>query len=299
MKNYLVRIVVIAIAGVLAACGVESSTAPTTPAKPVPTSMEGASCATISPDVEFGSWEHRSKTYDCFRKLAYNDWPKARTEAKHIATWGIANPNLEELVDTLTHYDSADAVGAAMKAYGLLNGNGEPGILEYYGEDWKPLTGSDWLLKAGVRYSFDTETGMHPNHHDSLLYELAELFGDALADATFAETAPHRDSDEPYQLHATLGDHEWNRQAENHGDWYDVAAVLNLINDMASDIGTPDRIMPLATYDQTATVIVGPGQSLIAAAADGLVLPAGAAAGMERGKAFEEEIRRRYRIVAE
>jgi len=47
------------------------------------------------------------------------------------------------------------------------------------------------------------------------------------------------------------------------------------------------------------TVIVGPGQSLIAAAADGLILPADAAAGMERGKAFEEEVRRRYRINME
>jgi len=299
MKNYLVRLAVIVTTGVLAACGVESSTAPTTPAEPEPTSMEGATCATISPDVEFGSWEHRSKTQDCIRKLAYNDWPKARAEATHIATWDIANPDLDELIDTLARYDSADAVHATMEAHGLLNGNGEPGILEYYGEGWQPLTGSDWLLKAGNRFSFDAETGMHPNHHDSLLYELAELFGDALADATFAEKAPHWDSDEPYQLHATLGNREWNRQAENHGDWYDVSAVLTLINEMAADIGIPDRIMPLETYDQTATVIVGPGQSMIAAAADGLILPAGAAASMERGKAFEEEYWRRYQIVVE
>ena len=299
MKDCLLPIAVIAITCVLAACGVETSTTPTTPAESVPTSMEGATCATISAGVEFDSWEHRSKTQDCIRKLAYDDWPKARAEATHIATWGIANPDLDELIDTLTRYGSADAVSAAMKAHGLLNGNGEPGILEYYGEGWMPLTGSDWLLEAGNRYSFDAETGTYPNNHDSLLYELAELFGDALADATFAETAPHWDSDEPYQLHATLGNRDWNRQAENYGDWYDVSAVLDLINEMAADIGIPDRIMPLETYDQTATVIVGPGQSLIAAAVDGLILPAGAAASMERGKAFEEEFRRRYGIGTE
>lgn len=290
MKDYLAWIAVIAICSVLVACGVESSTTSPTPAEkaePAPTSMEGATCATISPAVEFGSWEHRSSTQNCIRKLAYGDWPKARSEAAHIATWDIANPDLDDLIGTLTRYDSADAVSAAMKAHGLLNGNGEPGILEYFGEAWKPLTGSDWLLKAGNLYSFDVETGMHPNNHDYLLYELARLFGDALAEATFAETAPHWDSDEPYQLHATLGDREWHRQAENYGDWYDVSAVLNLINEMAADIGLSDRIMPLETYDQTATVIVGPGQSLIAAAADGLIFPAGAAASMERGKAFE------------
>ena len=79
----------------------------------------------------------------------------------------------------------------------------------------------------------------------------------------------------------------------------DVAAVLDLINDMAAEIGTQDRIMPLETYDQTVIVIVGPGKSLIAAAADGLLLPADATASMERGKAFEEEVRRRYRIDVE
>lgn len=302
MNDDIARIAAVAISGMLAACGVESTPDASPlppPPKPVPSSLEDAICAVLPSDIEVGGWEYRSRTQDCLRELAYEDWLKARAEAMHIGTWGIAGPDLIDLIGTLAHYDSAEAVSTAMESYGLLNGKGSPGILEYYGEDWKPVTGSDWLLKAGNQYSFDAETGMHPNQHDALLYELAGLFGDSFADAKFAETAPHWDSEEPYQLHASSGDQEWNRQAENYGDWYDVTGVIELLNEMAADMGTADRIMPLQTYDQTVTVIVGPGESLISAAADGLILPADAAAGMERGKAFEEEVRRRYRIVAD
>lgn len=298
MSDNLVGFALIAMTGMLAACGMDRAPAPVE-ATPTPTSMQGASCATLPTDVEFGTWQHRSKTHDCLRELAYNDWPRARSEATHIATWGIATADLDELIATLTRYDSAAAVRTALEARGLLNGKGRPSVLEYYGEDWKPLTGSDWLIKSGNQFSFDAETGTHPNNHDALLYELAELFGDTFEDATFAETAPHWDSEEPYQLYATLGDRKWERQAENYGDWYDVSAVLDLVNEMAADLGTRDRIMPLETGDQTVTVIVGPGQSLVSAAAEGLIRPAGATSSRERGKAFEEEILRRYRILSE
>ncbi len=307
MKKNPLGFAVIAIAAMLVACGMDGASTPAESEKPertveapaTPTSMQGATCATLPTDVEFGSWKHRSTTHNCLRRLAYKDWPKARAEAAHILTWNIANADLGELIDTLSNYESADAVAEVMRAYGLLDGDGEQETIEYYDEDWEPLTGSDWLLKAGNQFGFDAETGMHPNHHDSLLYDLAALFGDKFADATFAETAPHWESEEPYQLHATLGDQEWNRQAANYGDWYDVSAVLDLINEMAADIDSPNRIIALETGDQTVTVIVGPGQSLVAAAADGLIRPAGADASMQRGKAFEEEFLRRYRIVAE
>lgn len=268
-----------------------------TSAKAAPSGVDGASCAILPSEVEFGSWEHRSQTQACLRELAFENWTQARSEAAHIATWGVANADLDELIVTLTRYNSAAEVRTALQAYGLLNGKGRPWVLEYHGEDWRPLTGSDWLIKAGNQFSFDAETGTHPNNHDALLYEIAGLFGEAFDDATFAETAPHWDSEEPYQLYATLDDRNWKRQAENYGDWYDVSAVLDLVNEMAADTGIPDRIMPLETGDQTVTVIVGPGRSLISAANDGLIRPADATAGMSRGKAFEEEILRRYRIV--
>jgi len=296
VSNSLPRFALIAVMGVLAACGMGSAPAPETPVEAAPSSLEGASCAILPSEIEFGSWEHRSQTLTCLRELAFENWDKARSEAAHIATWGIANTDLDELTATLTRYDSADAVRTTLEAYGLLNGKGQPWILEYYGEDWNPLTGSDWLIKAGNQFSFDAETGTHPNNHDALLYELAELFGDTFDDATFAETAPHWDSEEPYQLDATLNDLKWTRQAANYGDWYDVSAVLDLVNEMAADMDALDRIMPLETGDQTVTVIVGPGQSLVSAAAEGLIRPAGAESSRERGKAFEDEIMRRYRI---
>ena len=310
VNHNLLGCALIAVIGILAACG--NGTAPEpespikgpapeseTPVKAAPSSLEGASCALLPSEIEFGSWEHRSKTQDCLRELAFENWSKARSEAAHIATWGIATSDLDELIATLTRYDSAAAVRTVLEAHGLLNGKGQPGVVEYYGEDWKPLTGSDWLIKAGNQYSFDAETGTHPNNHDILLYDLAELFGDTFEGAIFSETAPHWDSEEPYQLYATLDDRNWQRQAENYGDWYDVSAVLDLVNEMAADMGILDRIMPLETGDQTVTIIVGPGQSLVSAAAEGLIRPADAATSRERGKAFEEEILRRYRISSE
>ncbi len=261
--------------------------------------MEGSTCATLPSDVDFGSWEHISRTHDCLRQLAYTDWMAARAEVAHIASWEFASPDLDELTFALTYYDSASEVGDALRAHGLLTGKGEPGVVEYFDEDWQPLTGSDWLLTAGNLFSFDAETGMHPNEHDALLYDIARLFGDALADARFTETAPHWESDEPYQLHASFGDREWKRQAANYGDWYDVSAVLDLVNEMAADIGIEQRVMPLPTYDQTVTVIVGPGEGLVAAASVRLIRTAEAEDAMELGKVFEEEIRRRFRLDVE
>lgn len=290
---------VLGIVAMLTACGMGSEPAAKNPVKAEPTSLEGATCAVLPTDIEFSSWEHRSQTQSCLRKLAVENWPQARSEATHIAGWRIANADFDELLVTLQEYESAAAVRSALAEHGLLNGNGLPWVLEYYGEDWAALTGSDWLAESGNLYSFDAETGTHPNNHDLLLYDLTELFGDTFEDASFAEIAPHWESDEPYQLSATLGDRKWDRQAENYGDWYDVSAVLDLINEMAADVGTANRIMPLETGDQTVTVIVGPGQSLVSAATEGLIRSADAAASRERGKAFEEEVLRRYRIQAE
>ena len=50
--------------------------------------------------------------------------------------------------------------------------------------------------------------------------------------------------------------------------------------------------MPLQTYDQFVTVVVGPGEALLNAANDGLLDPATAQDSMDRGKAFEEEVRK-------
>ena len=93
-------------------------------------------------------------------------------------------------------------------------------------------------------------------------------------------------------MRATLGERSWERVAENHGDWYDVTTVLDMLNTMAADVGASKRAMPLQTYDQFVTVVVGPGEALLAAANDGLIDPAVARHSMDRGKAFEDEVRK-------
>jgi hypothetical protein len=125
-----------------------------------------------------------------------------------------------------------------------------------------------------------------------LLEALAAMFGESLEAVTFVETAPDDwKSEAPYHVRAELGERSWEREMENFGDWYDVGAVLDMLNGIAADLGSTKRIMGLETYDQYVTVIVGPGESLLIAANEGLVNPALARGSMDRGKTFEEKVR--------
>lgn len=271
---------------------------PAVPAEvPKPLGMEGATCAVLPTEGNFGTWKHGYTTADCLRELAYEDWTQASLEAAHIESWSIGHPTLGELTHSLTRYDSADKVEADLTARGLLGGEGDADFLEYADEGWQPLTVNDFLRSSGNWYWFDVETGTYPNNHDYLLYSLAELYGEPFEGAEFTEQPPPMDDDEAaYRIHATLGDREWERLAENYGDWYDVEAVLGMLNEMAADLGLAQRAMPLVTGDQTAIVIVAPGEALLAAAGEGLIRPGGMREGMDAGKAFEDALRSRYRV---
>jgi hypothetical protein len=300
MINTKPMLALVASAGLLSACGGNDADPVQPPDSSVPKvapySLAGATCALVPEEGWTGGWDQVDEMSVCLRQLAYKDWEQASSEAAHISSWP-RNGILGELVIALTHYESADGVRADLKARGLLGGSGEPDFLEYRPDAWQPLTADDWLMKEGRWYGFDAETGTFPNNHDHLLSDLARLFGGVMANARFRETPPvDWESEDPYQVYASLRDLTWTRQAENYSDWYDTDAVIHLLNEMASDLGDPQRIIMLETHDQTAIVIVGPGESLVAAATEGLINPAGADDAGERGKAFEDKVRRLYGI---
>ncbi|MDP1827695.1 MAG: hypothetical protein Q8L48_30765 [Archangium sp.] len=158
------------------------------------------------------------------------------------------------------------------------------------------VTVEGMLVAADRLERFDVETGTFPNGHHVLLARLAKL-APPLEGALFEEVAPPEDQmdDGPYELHAFLSGKRYAVRAENHGDWYDTAAVLGLLNALLIEQKSELRFVTLPTGDQTASVLVGPLPALEALQTDGLLELADSEAAMKDGKAFEEEVFRKLK----
>jgi len=152
--------------------------------------------------------------------------------------------------------------------------------------------GGTVLTLAGHAWWFDVETDRFPNYHDSLMRHLAALVAPALDDAVFEETAPRMGDAEsvPYRLTVYAGGKRLQAQALNLGDWYDVDAVMNLMNATMKEIGSDIRFIPLPTGDQS-LIIVGAPQPAIDRAIRARLIRKGDAKESERaGKEFETEV---------
>lgn len=148
------------------------------------------------------------------------------------------------------------------------------------------------LSKANVAVEFDVETGMFPNEHDSLLRSLSMLVGPALEHVIYEEKAPRLgDEREPYQLTAYSNGKRFRRPAQNLGDWYDLSAVLDLLNAVAAERQLPERFHLLATFDQIAMVVAAPPAAIDKAVEARLIALGDPGQAEASGKAFEEEVR--------
>ena len=78
--------------------------------------------------------------------------------------------------------------------------------------------------------------------------------------------------------------------AENMGHWYDVGAVLGLLNSLLKDRKSEQRLVTLPTGDQTSVGLAGSEAGIRQAAQEGLIRIEGAEAGVEAGKAFEDRV---------
>lgn len=145
------------------------------------------------------------------------------------------------------------------------------------------------LMSAGYAHWFDVETGQFPNAHDSLLRELAALVRPSLAGVVFEEIAP-KDDEGPYQLVAYADGMVYRTRAENQGDWYDVDAVLRLLDALLQARKSQDRFLVLETGDQTLIVVGGPRAAIDAALAQKLLTPGDPAEAERAGKAFEAKV---------
>jgi hypothetical protein len=67
--------------------------------------------------------------------------------------------------------------------------------------------------------------------------------------------------------------------------------VVALLNTMLRDRSDPQRLLVLATEDQTAIVVGGPAPALIAAVGEGLLDVGSGTQAAAIGKAFEAQVR--------
>jgi hypothetical protein len=147
------------------------------------------------------------------------------------------------------------------------------------------------LLAAGHAHWFDVETGLYPNQHDSLMRYLAALVSPALDDAVFEEIAPRIEDDTaPYELLAYSDGKLLHLEAENLGDWYDVGAVLALMNAVMAERNHAARYVVLASADQTAVVVAAPPSVIAQAVAAGLLELGDPAAAQIIGMEFEQRV---------
>lgn len=224
----------------------------------------------------------------CLRHLAAVDRPAAREAALRLGE--SCGRDLLETRNALVRFERPEALAAHLDSLKLVAAS--PSARRPDEPSRPPLTARDLLEQRGRVRTFDTETDQFPNAHDSLLRSLAALAGPALDTVVFEEVAPVEDQGD-YTLHAYAGGQRYTVRAQNLGDWYDVEAVLGLLNSLCRERASAVRFVALPTQDQTAAVLAGDEAGLRALVSEGLLSLASAAEGMQNGKAFEDQVRQR------
>ncbi|HEX5748482.1 MAG TPA: hypothetical protein VFZ09_19745 [Archangium sp.] len=225
----------------------------------------------------------------CLEALATLSREKAVEVAK-TRDRGAVPEGMRDTVRALTRFPASGALGAYLDGLGLTAVPGKAVAEE------SASTAEEMLLWRGRALVFDTETGMFPNAHDSLLRELSALAPGALTGVLFEEVPPTLEEEEAgkgsYRLIAWGGGKRYETRAQSYGDWYDVEAVLTFLNALARARGSEVRWLALATTDQVAHVVAGPSQALSSLLKAGLVRSGGADEARSEGREFEEEVLR-------
>src|SRR6185503_13990256 len=145
---------------------------------------------------------------------------------------------------------------------------------------------------GGAARSFDVETGTWPSEHDSLARQLALLVEPALDGVLFEEVAPNDESsDRPYEIIAHADGQHVTVLAADLGDWWDVDAVVGLLNTLLRDRESDERLVVLDSGgDQSVTVVGGSEPALREAIAQRLIAPGSGMAAYQGGTAFERQV---------
>ena len=218
----------------------------------------------------------------CIETLARIDWAAARKHATK-ATPGVRE-SLGGTADALDRFDSSDAMVKHLADRGWA--------LKIPKTARTPTNIREALQIGGRATRFDTETGSFPNNHDELMFRLARLAGDDLKGVVFEEIPPDESEMDSggYELRAYADGQRYVVPAENHGDWYDVDAVLGLLNALLVAKKSSWRYAVVPTGGQDIIVVTAPEKTLATTARNGLLSLAEASDAMEKGKAFERKV---------
>ena len=220
----------------------------------------------------------------CLTRLARIDRARAVQAAQSMPKKRRAHPALSELTHALERFSAPDALRAHLVELDLIDA-------QWTAPPPEPLTASELLIAAGRSINFDTETGTFPNGHDALLADLARLARPALDDVVFEEIPPpDPDDTSAYEIRAYAGGQRWSLSAKNLGDWFDLEAVIGLLNQLLVQKNSDVRFAVLPTGDQTATVIAASDDALTQAGEAGLIQFGTPTEAAEAGKDFERKV---------
>jgi len=173
---------------------------------------------------------------------------------------------------------------------------------EYYGKGaLRKMDAQEFLIASKLVAHFDVETDELPVRHDKLIRELASISGGVFAPAccreTFVKAADKKDPfEQPYHVAFIHGDRLYRFVARNFGDWYDLERVLIACNKALEEQGVPQRFRELEGDGQCAAVaFITPEQESLLRDAFYVVFGKDPNTAMEKGKAFEDQVRKQLR----
>ncbi|MCB0019873.1 MAG: hypothetical protein KDE09_18915 [Anaerolineales bacterium] len=158
----------------------------------------------------------------------------------------------------------------------------------HWTKDWSAFRVVREILDRQMAW-FDTESGISPPDYLDLLAHLLTI-SDPIFQATDFEQTVNEDNGESLVRYRYMNN-EYSFLARNFGDFYDVASVLQGLNQALADAGAGERFMLLYTGDQTTCVIFVPRDSFITVAQQlDLPLESDEDAGQKQGRAFEDVV---------
>jgi hypothetical protein len=153
------------------------------------------------------------------------------------------------------------------------------------------ITAIEILIERGYVHEFDAETDMFPNQHEILMDELVRFVSPDLDGVTFEEMPPQREH-EGYELIAYMDGERHSIVTQALGDWYDLQAVVGMLNSLARKRGVPARFITLPTTDQTAYVLGASKSAILTAIREEIIHIGDPATAMQLGTGFEAEVMR-------
>jgi hypothetical protein len=200
----------------------------------------------------------------CLARLATLDWAQARAAASSLD--GQADPALAGVVHALAQFPSAADLALALRSRELL---GEPRATE------TPAVTVVSVMAANGRAWMLSRSSLSMFGHDRLARHLLRLGG--LTDVEVDETLPMGGTSvltllgQPTRLRAFTRGDAFVAMTASDGDFYDLDAVVGLLNVVARVQGANVRYLVVVDPLAEEAIALGPPGELASAVAEGLL----------------------------